>query len=277
MKVSRRLIRLIITIAVGIILLIISHYIGITRPIENILSAGAAPIQRSFYNMSTRLNKWYHNKNDVGLLHEEINALEQRISILLQKQVDLEELQRENQSLKSMLEFKEQDELEVKTASIIGRTTEGLQQTYIINVGERDGMRVGLPIIVFDGIMVGKIIKTHEKTSMIRLITDNESKVAASILNQDRTIGLVTGQYNRHMHIDMIPQGELIYEDNLVITSGIEDAIPRGLILGAVDTTMTQEGDLFQSAVIRPVISYDRIVEVAIIMPNDEQEEVTTE
>lgn len=264
---SDRIKRLIITITIGVIILIILHYTHILRPVENAVAFLLTPVQKSIFSVSTSINRRYSKKITFDELLEENKELEQKVSQLLVEQVSLEELRRENKELKTLLTVQEEQDYRLQVASIIGKTVDGLQNTFLLNRGRHHGVEIGYPVIAYDGILVGKVIKVHERTSIIRLVTDNESKIAASILNQDKTIGLVEGQHNINMIMKLIPQNEVIYEENTVITSGIEEFIPRGLIVGMVDTQVTQGGDLFKSAVIRPVIAYDRITLVGIIIP----------
>lgn len=265
--VSQRVKRLTITITIGIFILIISHYTGILRPLENGIAYVLTPVQKRIFGVSTAINSWYHKRISFDELLDENRKLEQRISSLLIEQVELEELRRENRELKDLLDYTTESHQHIEVSSIIGHTVDGIQNTYILNKGRRHGVSEGYPIIAYNGILVGTVIKVHEQTSIIRLVTDSEHKVAAAILNDDKTIGLVQGQHNINMVMDLIPQTEVIYEENIVITSGIEEFIPRGLIIGIVDTQTTQEGDLFKSVLLRPVIAYDRLVSVGIIIP----------
>lgn len=267
MKLTQRTTRLIITITVGVLLLIFFHYTKLLRPIESAFTFVLTPVQGVVFNLSNSINNWYKKRLSYDDLLFDNKVLEERVSSLYVDVVQLEELQRENEALKELLKTQDDFNTEMRVASIIGRTIDGIQNTYLLNKGRQHGIDVGYPVVVYDGVLVGKIIKVHEQTSIVRLVTDNASKIAATITNEDATIGLAQGQQNNNMVMNLIPQSEVIFEETMVITSGIEENIPRGLLLGVIDTQITQGGDLFKSAIIRPIVAYDRIVEVGVIIP----------
>lgn len=256
--------RLIITITVAIILLIILHYLGFLRPIENLVAKVFNPIQKKIFNTSVGINYWYHQRLTFNEILEQNKKLEEKISLFLINQVNLEELKRENEELKKLFKVSQDKNFEIKIASIIGHTVDGLQNTYLLDIGRSSGVEENYPVIAYDGILVGKIIKVHERTAILQLITDNDSKVAVALQNESNTIGLAQGQHNINMVMNLIPHSEVILEEQVVITSGIEPNIPRGFIVGVVDTQITKTGDLFKSAIIRPIISFDRLTIVGI-------------
>lgn len=267
MKLTKRTSRLIITITVGVLLLIFFHYTKLLRPVESAFTFVLTPVQRIVFNSSNSINNWYKRRISYDDLIFDNKVLEERVSSLYVDVVQLKELERQNSSLKELLNARDDIKKEIVVSSIIGRTIDGIQNTYLLNRGRRHGVEVGYPVVVYNGVLVGKIIKVNEQTSIVRIVTDSASKIAATISNEDSTIGLAEGQQNNNMVMNLIPQSEVIFEETLVITSGIEENIPRGLLLGIIDTQITQGGDLFKSAIIRPIVAYDRIVEVGVVIP----------
>lgn len=267
MYLSSRIFRLLLTIGVGIGVLIILHYTHILRPVENVLTMVLVPVQKQLFTWSTRIHEWYGKRVAYDALIVENKSLEERVSSLLLHEVTLEELRRENEELKTLLDFKHENSFEIEPATIIGHTIDGLQNTYLINRGRFHGIMENYPVVAYNGILIGKIIKVHERTSIIRLSTDNESNIAVTVLNENKTIGLLNGRYNLYMSMNLIPKSETIYKDMIVITSGIEHFIPRGLVVGRIDFVNEEAGELFKSAIVRPLISFDRLVTIGVIKP----------
>ncbi len=263
---NKRIRILFLTLLFFFIIVIILHYTNVLLPIEKYFSYIISPIQSKVYNLTIKINQLYRKKYSLNELEKQNQSLNKKLNELLLKQVELEELKKENQILRKLLEFEKQKKYKLITANIIGYTSDNLQKFFIINKGFLSGIRVGLPVIVDRGFLIGKIIKVQANTSVIQLITNNNSKIAATILNKDRTVGLVEGQNNVNMVMKLIPQQETIFEDNIVITSGIEKFIPRGLIIGVVDNMLTQKGDLFQTALIRPLIDFNKLTIVSVLI-----------
>lgn len=265
MRIENKPIKFFLTIFLLGIIIIILHYIKILSPVERLLSGILSPIQNRVSNVSYSINQWYRyqiSRHDLNLENEN---LQKELNKVVIDSVRLEELEKENQRLKNLLNVSEENEYVLTISDVIGKTVDGQQNTMLLNKGNQDGVRLGAPVIIDEGIIVGKIVKVNQTTSVLLLLTDNTSKIASSIINNDQTIGIVEGEHNISMIMKLIPKNELIYEGNIVITSGLEKDVPRGLVIGMVDTFITQKGDLFQTAVIKPISPYEKIQQVGIL------------
>ena len=65
--------------------------------------------------------------------------------------------------------------------------------------------------------------------------------------------------------MNFIPQNETIEIGNTVVTSGFEDGIPRGLVIGTIETFEKEPYQPFQSAVIVPPKDFGRVTTVTIL------------
>ena len=137
----------------------------------------------------------------------------------------------------------------------------------IINIGSNAGVKEGLAVISEEGLFIGKIYDVNYDFSTVLLVTDNHSKVAASILNKDKTIGIIEGKYGLSCKMNLIPQNEEIQENDLLITSGLETNIPQGLVIGQVDRVENVEGDLFKSASIKLLLDLNKVKIVSVLTP----------
>jgi rod shape-determining protein MreC len=179
-------------------------------------------------------------------------------------------LEEENQILKKELKFFENNSYNFVAARIIGKDSTA-SDTFILNKGSRDGIKVGLPVVIDEGILVGKIVKVEEGISNFLLLTDNNSKVAAAVLqnNMDfsKTNGIVTGEHGLSMKMEFIPKDVNLGEGDIVITSGLEKDIPRGLVIGKIDRVINEEGLVFQSAIVKQMARVDDLSIVSILLP----------
>ena len=70
--------------------------------------------------------------------------------------------------------------------------------------------------------------------------------------------------------MDFIPKDIVVNKDDLVITSGLEPLVPRGLVIGKVDKIINPSGELFQSAYLRPLYSVSDLQIVTILLSHEE-------
>ncbi len=256
-----------IAIGVVIIVTIFFHYIGLLRPIEH-------TAHRTFLIMIQKpvdiIHDFIKNKSYIITHKKElINYIEELEYKIKQHKIDtieLAELTHENALLREQLNFFEKNRYPHMGAQVIGRTIDPLGTTLIIDRGSADGLIQGNPAIVHNGILIGKIIEVTSHNAVIRLINDNTSKIGATILNNERSIGLVEGGYGLGVRMNFIPQNEIVTPGDTIITSGLSEGIPRGLLIGTVELVEKQPHEPFQQAVINPLTDMSDIDMVSIIM-----------
>jgi rod shape-determining protein MreC len=224
------------------------------------------PLQNFAYITGGKINNYFQSKADAKNLDSENNALKSQINDLIIENTRLKIIEKENESLKAELSFIENNKYNYAIARIIGENIDN-QSIIIINKGKLDGIKIGYPVVFGNGIMIGKIIKANDSISFALLLNDSQSKIAASILNTDNSMGVVEGEYKLSLKMGLLPKNQTINQDDIVITSGLESNIPKGLVIGKVNRLQTSTNDLFQTAIVNPIISYESINLVAVIIP----------
>lgn len=251
----------------AILLAVFFHYLGWLRPLENLTVGLLGPVQHVFYGVSQRGNNFYSawiQKRDLLQENEQIKAELVRMTVDASKLKSLEE---ENVLLKKELNFVEQNKFKFVAARIISGVADPLSQSVIINRGRRDGIEKNLAVISNEGVMVGKTIDVYDDFSKVLLLSDNKSKVAATVQNLDHTVGLVEGQYGLSFAMTNIPQNQGIKEGDLVVTSGLEGKIPKDLLIAKVDRVKSVDSEIFKTAILTPIISLSSLSNVIVIIP----------
>ncbi len=99
------------------------------------------------------------------------------------------------------------------------------------------------------------------------LTTSADCQLAAAIINGSRTIGLSEGELGLTIKMNYIPQMEKISPEDIVITSGLGDSIPRGLVIGRVSQVNNQSNEIWQDVTIEPVASLHDLTVVSVVLP----------
>ncbi|MBI2436135.1 MAG: rod shape-determining protein MreC [Candidatus Magasanikbacteria bacterium] len=187
---------------------------------------------------------------------------------LLQNQVDttrLELLDEENKNLRAQLFFFEKFPSVHIGAQVVGRTIDPLETIITLNKGSVDNVYIHNPVIISSGILIGEVISTLPHASMVRLINDNTSKIGAMVINGDKSIGLVEGGYGLGVHMNFIPQNEVVTPGDIIVTSGLTEGMPRGLIIGKVEVVEKQPHEPFQQAILEPLADLSHLTTVSVI------------
>jgi rod shape-determining protein MreC len=248
-----------------IFLLFFLHYLGVLRPIENSVIYLTKPFLRVFYGASNWVGTNYLDYRSKQSLIEENNELKNQLLTLIKEKSVYQVEAEENEFLKSQINFSKNLKNEFEVARVIGQNTELTQNSLIIDKGESSGLIVGLPVLGDNGVLIGKVYKVNKTSAMVLLINDDLSKVSVKVLNGAKTIGLVEGEYGIGIKMRFIPQSETVKVDDIVVTSGLEQAIPKGLVVGQIKKVKQEPEQLFQEASIESLIDFNKVTLVNII------------
>ncbi|OQX71391.1 rod shape-determining protein MreC [Candidatus Parcubacteria bacterium 4484_255] len=180
----------------------------------------------------------------------------------------------ENQTLKQHLNFLTESKDKFILANILGNSYESGFNWIIIDKGRRDGLSSGLAVVDQRGSLAGTIIAVKDSISYVRPLLDLHSFIAADIINFSKdnkseiTSGIVQGEYNLIVKMKYISLDKKVELGDIVITSGMQQGIRRGIIIGEVADINKKPNDIFQEVVIKPLAERDLRI-VSILLPAD--------
>ena len=182
------------------------------------------------------------------------------------------DLMYEIEELKNILEVKNLLNESVKVnATVINRNLGYWDDTITIDKGISDGIEIGMPAVVKSG-LIGKIIKTSQNYSIIRLVTSQtNNKISVKVeTDNDYAYGLLTS-YNKNNDtyvIEGISQTASIKDNANVTTTGLGDIFPSGILIGKVTNIKNDNYDLSQIIEVSPSVNFDSISIVTILKRN---------
>ena len=224
-----------------------------------------APIQKPFTSVGSWISQSFEFFKSKNSLLVEKERLEEIVASLAVYESELETLRDENDNLRLQLSYIQESGLLYVTTGITAKTVSPTESVYSLDRGTGHGIAVGQPVIVADGIMVGKISSAKKNTSTVRLLSDRNNHTAATILNTERTLGLAEGTSGSLLEFNYIPQNVQILVNDLVISSGLEENVPSGLVIGIINSVVTTETDPFQTAIIEPLVDFRNYTMVSVI------------
>lgn len=175
------------------------------------------------------------------------------------KETELQHLQKENAELRNQLHFKPKISITTVGAEIISREIGNLHQVVIVNRGTKDNVAVNQPVITGQGILVGKVIKVDTAVAWVRLLSDGQSAVGATVVNDSGSVGIVEGGYGLSLQMRFIPRDEIITVGERVVTSGLEPNLPSGLVIGTIAMVQNEAYQLFQTAILTPLGEFSKL------------------
>ena len=258
--------KIIISVGIFLVTITILHAVGLLGTIEDALRSKIQPLVENVYRSKIgffeNLN-FYSNKGLYIDSFNSVTALKERTEVLT---ADVKRLNDENTELRKELNYFKKNEFQHILGNVVGKDIASTDQTILIDRGYEDGVEENDPVISGNGILVGKISKVEKSTSFVRLLNDNSSRVGATVLNQDKSLGAIEGGFGISLKMNLIPRDEVILVNDQVITSGLESKMPRGLLIGSVAEIENEPYKPFQQAVVSPATDYTKLSNVSILL-----------
>ena len=242
------------------------HYTGSIRPVEVFFRSLTTPIIAAVHSGSMAIKDKYNAYAHSTQLADQVAACQKTIEDNTVDAARLRILENENAELKKQLGFRKSTTPPAQLAMVVGRNLDSADKTLVVDAGEPDGIKVGQPVVAGDGILVGKVVKVNEEISIVRLINDSQSKIAAAVLNTDQSLGIVEGGYGLSLRLKLVPRNEKLTVGDQVVTSGLEDNIPKGLLIGTIAVVENEAFQPFQQAVLTPATDLEKLTFVSVYL-----------
>lgn len=234
-------------------------------PVGRLLLDALAPFQVVFSWVGHGTGQLWDNYVDVVGARGEASQLRARVAALEGQLGRLSELERENQRLATLLGFRDRVPAAASGARVIARDPGPNSTTLTIDRGQRDGVTRGMAVIVPAGV-VGRVIEVSHTVSRVALVTDHNSGIDA-IVDRSRARGVVQGDSDGTCYMNYLSRDADVKPGDRVLTSGLDGAFPKGIVIGTVSDVGRRHRGLLQSATLVPSAPLDRLEEVMLVAP----------
>ncbi len=213
---------------------------------------------------------WKHYLYLVGAGKRNI-ALENELKILRQKVVTFDELVFENQRLNDVLSLKQNSWPDSIAAKIIGYDPRSEYKSIKINKGSSQGVKTDMPVVAMDG-LVGKVGPVFSNEAIVLLVIDPASSVDV-IVERSRVRGLLVGMAKDTelrpgyflTRLEYLNRTSDLQISDVVITSGLDQLFPKGLLVGTVETISNNRFGIFLDADVVPTVDFSKLEEVLVL------------
>jgi rod shape-determining protein MreC len=179
-----------------------------------------------------------------------------------------EELSRENDRLRRLLGWQQQQPRKYKLANVVLREPANWWRTVEIDLGSRDGMRLNLPVLTTEG-LVGRIASVSLTRSQVVLLGDANCRVAARVDNETRDTGVIgpAGPLdNLLVEMSYLSRNAALKPGQTVRTSGLGGIFPKDILVGTVVDSQTEEFGLYTVARVKLAANLNALDEVWVMM-----------
>jgi rod shape-determining protein MreC len=232
---------------------------------SNVFTTTLIAAQTWFSERFVAVQDFLSAPRNMAVLQQRNAELEGEVSQLQSQVIQLQQAVSETQILAALVDFSRANpENAYKAAAVIGRDPSPFLQYVIINRGSNDGIQRGMPVVTNQG-LVGRVDAVIADAARVQLITDPASNVNVHLQNAKADASLL-GSVTGDVTLDLIPQDVALQVGDLVLTSGLGGGYPPDLIVGQVINVRTRDFDLFQQATVQPVVDFNRLQIVLVIV-----------
>lgn len=235
----------------------------LARSGSSVVSELVTPFQQMFTAVVSVVTRSGTSYLELINTHELNKGLTERVKVLEEDNARLMEYRFENEQLRSLLAMSGEVADSGVGASVIGYDPSGWIKGIVIDKGARDGVKVGMPVVVGVG-LVGQTVAVSRTASRVLLITDHSSGVDV-LIQESRVRAVTEGSGSMLCDVRYIRTGEVVRVGDRVITSGMDGIYPKGLLVGHISEVSRPLGAMFQSLELRPAVDFDKLEQVFVI------------
>jgi rod shape-determining protein MreC len=204
------------------------------------------------------------------------NEILRQLDVNLSNEVSLlREARLENVKLRAMLGMSEKKSFALVAGDVVGKSLLLLRNTITLNVGERDSVKVDMPIISEAG-LVGKIIATSTRYSVGQLLLNKDFRASAKI-QRSRVDGIISWEGGDALRMKNVSRAQDVKEGDVVTTSEYSDVFPRDIRIGIVIRVTEKPGSLFKEVEVTPSVELATLEQVFVVTAHHDDERSTLE
>ncbi len=247
----------------------------LSKPIHSTVGYIVVPFQQGI----SKVGGWLSRRSDELVqikvlldenqrLKEQINDLTVENTLLLQDKTALVRLQ----ELYKM--DRQYDSYHKVGANIISRDAGNWYSAFIIDKGEKDGLKIDMNVIANGG-LVGRITGIGPNWAKVTSIINDNANVSGKTLSTSDTL-MVSGDLEA-MKDGKIRFNQLIDSKNAVavgdkiVTSHISDKYLPNILIGYIYSIETDANNLTKSGFLSPSVDFEHLEEVLVILETKEE------
>lgn len=243
------------------------------------LNSQQVPKESTWYNqpftlIATGLNEVFYDfshgvKETTALYLNLVNIKKENAHLVeINKQLKtqmliLQDLQSENQRLKTLMDFKQSSKMNLIAAQVVGRDLLTDRNTITINKGTQDGLKPGQAVISTEGV-VGYVFRPQLTASHVMLITDRYS-VVDGVVARTRSHGIVEGKAHNECALKYVEKTEDVHPGDIVVTGGLDNIFPKGFPIARVEKVENKTYSISLKVDLVPFVDANKVEEVFIV------------
>ena len=175
----------------------------------------------------------------------------------------------ENAHLRELLNLREQhSDFVFESARVVNWNSSNWASAFTLSKGANADIDVGMPVVTEAGILVGQVSEVGDNWATVRTVIDVETNVGV-LVGEAGNAAMAVGDFalmqTGRSKIYHLTEGTSLLEKDVVLTSGRGGAFPQGLVVGYIESVLTEAGGQMPYGVLRPAVDLDSLSQVFVI------------
>lgn len=258
-----------VAVLVAILLCVLSIFSSSSAVLPNVAGTIATPFRTVGTAIVNKIDEWTNYFTEFDAMKAENEQLKKDLARLEADIRQAEYDREENKLLRELLELTEQRrDLSFESALIVERDASNWARLLTVNKGTLSGIAVGDCVIDQYGNMVGIISEAGLNWATVRTLLDSETGIGAKVFRSGLN-AVAQGDFalmnDERLSLGYLSTDSDVMGGDLIVTSGLGDYLPSGIVIGYVEELRTSDDGLSRHAVIRPETDIVSLTELFII------------
>lgn len=245
-----------------------------SSPVSSVVGLVMKPVQQLSSFVSEKMLDFSLSFRSSNSYREKIDELEGQIAEYEKELVDYEQTKQKLESYQSVLGLKKENpDYELLPADIIGRDSLDVFDSFMIDKGSSDGVKVNDPV-VYGSYVIGVVHSVKATYSVVWTIFNPKVNISA-YETRTREAGYSTTTTELSAEKKCLFSGldktTNVAVGGMVCTSGLGGIYPKGLIIGKISEITDSKYDASVNAVIEPTIDLTELEDVFVITDFEQQ------
>lgn len=239
-----------------------------------ILSANQKPAAKkassSFYGFFSNFSSIISDALDITKYKSENSSLRKTNAEMMLEINKLRQYGIENSELKDLLGIKDTLHYPILPANVISKSLSRSQGTFTLNVGKKDSVRPGMPVINEFG-LVGIVYSTSANYSIVRTLENLD--VSITVKDERSRVDGIMKWNGSNLVIINVPKTYDVEPGDRIITSDLSSIVAMPVPVGVVIGLNNIETGIFNEVKIKPFVNFVTTENVFVIKVVESKEE----
>lgn len=223
------------------------------------------PIQEGIHGVTQGVEDLWNGYINLIQVRSENLRLRQQLAEVQGELHRYQEAYLQQQRLHDLLSFRSPVFSTPLVAEVVGIDPSQWAEVVTVNKGAQNQVRKDMAVVTHRG-LVGRTIEISPHYSTVLLLTDRRSAVDA-LVQRTRARGIVVGKSRRLCELRYVDFHADIRVGDAIISSGLGEVYPKGLLIGTVVAVHQKSYGLFHNVEVKPAVNLAKLEEVLVLVP----------